>query len=112
MTCKLATKIGIAGQEFLFDHDGMAETPRCIAKFRNSEASVAVVHAQKGDALESELGVDVPRERISLHAVVLKIGEVPGDDGFRNGRIGGRAVDERRFGFQRKAKSDVGGFAS
>ena len=51
MTCKLAAEIGIAGHEFLFDHDRMAEAPGCIAEFQYAESAVAVIDAQNGDAL-------------------------------------------------------------
>ena len=68
---KLAAEVGIAGHELLLDHHGMAESARCVAEFQNSEAAIAVVHAQNRDSLQSEFGVDVARQRVALQAIVL-----------------------------------------
>ena len=82
--------IGVAGHELLLDDDGMTETTRSISELQNAEAAVAIVDAEDGDALQAELSVDVAGERVALHAIVLKRGEIPGNDGLRNGGIGGR----------------------
>ena len=107
---KLAPEVGVAGHEFLLDHHWVAEPARCVAELDNSKTAVAIVHPQNRDPLQAELSVNVARQRVALHAVILDVGEVPGDGGFGDGGIGGRAVHQRSFGFQRQAKGDVRGF--
>src|SRR6266581_1349588 len=68
---KLPAEVHVARHELLLDHYRMAETAGRIAELDNSEAPVAVVHAQQGDALESKLCVNVTREGVALQAVVL-----------------------------------------
>src|SRR5207253_721084 len=40
--------------------------------------------------------------------IILNVGEVPGNDGFWDGGVGGGAVNDWRFGLQREAQGDVG----
>ncbi len=83
-----------------------------VLELEDAEAAVAVVDAQQRDLLQSEVGVDPARERVALHAIVLNGGEIPGNDGFGNRGVGGGAVDDRHFGFQRDAQRDVGGIGA
>src|SRR6185437_1068646 len=54
---QLALKFSVAGQELLLDHDGMSEPYRRTAEFFRRHSAIAVVDAQKSDALEADLGV-------------------------------------------------------
>src|SRR5579885_3045571 len=75
---ELLSEVLITRLIFLFDDDGMSEAARSIAEFDDAEASVAVVDSQKSDALETELCVDMAGEGVSLNAVVLNVGVIPG----------------------------------
>ncbi len=63
---KLVAEIGISRHELLLDHNGMTQPPRSITEFENSEAAVAIVHAQDRNPLQAEFGVDVARQRVAL----------------------------------------------
>src|SRR5436305_1555007 len=102
------TKVGIPFQELLLDDDRMSEAAGSVAKLDDAKAAITIVDAQQCNPLQAEFAVDMPREAIALHSIILKIGEVPGNDGLRYGRIGGGAVNDWRFGFKREAQSDVG----
>ena len=43
-------------------------------KLQDSKAAIAIVDAQECDPLQAEFCVDVARQRVSLHAIVLNIG--------------------------------------
>ena len=44
-------EIGIAGHKLLFDHKGMAEPPRGIAKLDDAKPAVAAVHTRMATRL-------------------------------------------------------------
>ena len=74
-----------------------------LPELQHTEPAVAVVHAQQGHARQAQVRIDAPRQRIRLHAVVLNGGEIPRDDGFRNGGIGGGRVHDRHLGLEADA---------
>ena len=104
---QLLRKIRIAGQILLLDHHRVPQSARGISELGNAKPSVAVVHPQKRHAFQSQFGKDPPRQCQALHPVVLQVGEVPWDVGFRNGGIGGSRVDDRNLGAQGHAQRDV-----
>ena len=104
---QLPRKIRVARHVLLLDRHRMSKPHRCIAKFGNAHPAIAIVHPQQRHALEAEFGVDVTRQRESLHPVVLQIGEVPRNVRLGNGGIGRCGVDDGNLGFQRHAQHDV-----
>src|ERR1035438_8934930 len=88
-----AAEIRIAGQVFLLDHHRVPQPARGVFELEHAKAAVAVVDAQQGDLLQPDIAVDAARQRVALHTIVLDGGEIPGNDGFRNGGVGGSAVD-------------------
>src|SRR5579872_1239836 len=84
---QLTTKISIARHKLLLDHNGVPEAARCIFEFENSEATVAIVHSQQRNSFQTEFGVDVSRERITLQAIILNDGVIPGNDRLGNRRV-------------------------
>ncbi len=87
----------------------MPQPSRRVSEFQNAEAAIAFVDPQQRDPLQSQIGVNAPRQGVTLHAVVLNAGENPGNDGLGNGGIGRRAVDDRQFGPKRNSQRDMGG---
>jgi hypothetical protein len=81
-------EVAVTNHELLFDHYRMPKATGGVAKFEHSETSVAIIHPQDRDVLQPQFCIDMSRQRISLHAIVLKIGEVPRNAGFRNRGIG------------------------
>ena len=104
-----ALEIGGPGKVFLFDGYGMSQAAGGVPEFDDAEAAVAVVDAQQRDAGQAQIGVDAPGQRVTLDAVVLERGQIPGDDGLGNGRVGGGGVDDGHLGLEADAEADVGG---
>ena len=94
---QLAREIGVARHELLLDDDGMAEAARGVAELDDAEPAVAIVDAQDGDALQARVPCRCGAQACSTARDRPEVGEVPGDDGFRNGGIGGGAVDDGNF---------------
>src|SRR5208337_2319909 len=78
----------------------------------DSEAAVAIIYAQNRDPLQAEFGVNVARQRVTLQAVVLNVGEVPRDNSFWNRRISRGAVHQWRLCLQSNSQSNVGCIAA
>ena len=85
---KLMTKIAIAAHELLLDHDWVAEAAGGVFKLQNSKAAIPIVDAEDCDPFKTEFCVNVPGERVSLHAIILNNSVVPGDDCLGNSGIG------------------------
>src|SRR5581483_1354115 len=77
---QLAAKVGVRPQELLFDYNRMAAAAGSIAELDHAKTAVAVIHPQQSNPFHAEFGVNVARQGIALHPVILNIGEVPGND--------------------------------
>src|SRR5436309_11914653 len=82
---QLMTKIDISFQKLLLDDDRMPQAAGGVAKLHDAKAAIAIVDPQQCNPLQAEFAVDMPREGVALHSIILKIGEVPGNDGFWDG---------------------------
>ena len=107
-----APEIGGSRKVLLFDGDRMAQAAGGVAELDDAEAAVAVVDAQERYPGQAEIGVDAPCQRVALDAVVLNGGEIPGNDGLGNGRIGGGGVDDRHLRLEADPEPDVSGVAA
>ena len=71
-----------------------------VPEFDDTKPAVAIVDAQERDPGHADIGIDSAGKGVSLDPVILNGGQVPGNDGFGNGGIGGGAIDDRHLGFQ------------
>src|SRR5664279_6279781 len=81
---ELMAEVRVSGHVLLLNDNGVAKAPRGIAQLHDAEAPIAVVDAKNADSLEANFSVDVAGEGEALDAVVLNIGEVPGNECFGN----------------------------
>ena len=77
---QLMSEVGIGGMNFCSITTGWPSLREASLKLSATKTTVAIVHAQQRNSLQTQIGVDVPRQRVGLHAVVLQIGEVPGNE--------------------------------
>src|SRR5581483_932645 len=96
----------------LLDRDGMPQTRGGLPQLENAEAAVAIVDAQNRDPTQAEVGEHAACERIALHAIILERRQIPRNDGFGDGGVGGRAVYDRQLSLERYAQRDVRGIAA
>ena len=102
-----ARKVRVAGHELLLDHDRVTQSDGCVPELRRGHSPISVVQSQQCDTLQTKIGIDMARQRISLHAVVLQISEVPRNISLGNGWIGRGAIDDRNLGFKSNAQHNM-----